>query len=162
VLAVDGDLGAVEILYRRLREQDDARIHPLLVDLSNPSPSQGWAHGERRSLAARGPADVVLALALVHHLALTHNVPLPAVAAWLASLGRRLIVEFVPKSDPQAQRLLRSRADIFTDYHLLGFEGAFAEHFRLLGRELVATTGRVIYHYEAAAPTAPSSNDRVP
>jgi hypothetical protein len=150
----------VEILYRRLREEGEGRIHPLLVDLSNPSPAQGWAHGERRSLAERGPADVVLALALVHHLALTHNVPLPALAAWLASLGRRLIVEFVPKSDPQAQRLLRSRADIFTDYHLLGFEDAFAKHFRLLGRELVAATGRVLYHYEVETPAVSSSPER--
>jgi ribosomal protein L11 methylase PrmA len=148
VVAVDGDAGAVDILFGRLQQEGEGRIHPLLVDLSNPSPSQGWAHAERRSLAQRGPADLVLALALVHHLALTHNVPLPSLAGWLATLGRQAIVEFVPKSDPQAQRLLRSRRDIFSQYHLQGFETAFGAHFDLLRRDPVGATGRLLYHFE--------------
>jgi ribosomal protein L11 methylase PrmA len=161
VLALDGDPGAVEILYARLRNEREGRIHPLLMDLANPSPSQGWAHAERRSLTERGPADVVLALALVHHLAITHNVPLPDLAGWLATLGRRLIVEFVPKSDPQSQRLLRSRSDIFSNYHLQGFEDAFAAHFRLLGREPVGSTGRMLYLYEAGEEVERDSSERL-
>ena len=104
-------------------------ILPLLLDLTNPSPALGWAHRERLSLEERGPADALLALAVVHHLAIGHNLPLERVASFLARLGRHLIIEFVPKSDSQVQRLLRDRPDIFPDYTREGFEAAFRRLF---------------------------------
>ena len=122
---------------------------PLRMDLTNPSPSLGWAHGERDSLAERGPADVVMALALVHHLAISNNVPLPAVADFFRRLGKSLIIEFVPKQDPQVQRLLENRDDIFTNYHQDGFEQAFGEHFSMRESEPVGAEGRVLYLMQA-------------
>lgn len=131
VVAFDLDPAAVERNYRRVRAQGESGILPLLLDLTNPSPALGWAHRERLSLEERGPADVLLALAVVHHLAIGHNLPLERVASFLARLGRNLIVEFVPKSDSQVQRLLRERADIFPDYTREGFEAAFRSFFRI-------------------------------
>ena len=86
------------------------------MDLTNPSPGLGWESEERDSLLERGPCDAALALALVHHLAIGNNLPLPMVARFLARVCRTLIIEFVPKSDSQVQRLLASREDIFPDY----------------------------------------------
>ena len=145
VVAIDGDPSAVERAYRRFAADHESGILPLWIDLANPSPAQGWAHGEWPSLEARGPADVVLALALVHHLAIGNNVPLSQVAAFLSRLGKKVVVEWVPKEDPQVQRLLRSREDVFTDYHEDGFAAAVRQFFDVDERTPVDSTGRVLY-----------------
>lgn len=97
------------------------------------------------SLASRGPVDTLMALALIHHLAISNNVPLERVARYLARLGRQLIIEFVPKRDSQVQRLLASRADIFDDYHEAGFEAAFAQHFEQVERRPIEGSERTLY-----------------
>jgi ribosomal protein L11 methylase PrmA len=145
VIAFDLDPAAVERNYRRVKAEHEPGIFPLLLDLTNPSPALGWAHRERLSLEERGPADVLLALAVVHHLAIGHNLPLERVASFLARLGRHLIVEFVPKSDSQVQRLLRDRPDIFPDYTLEGFEAAFRSCFRVERAVPVADSERTLY-----------------
>lgn len=146
VVAMDLDHGAVERHWRRRRGRP-AAILPLVLDATNPSPDLGWAQRERDGLAARGPADTVLALALVHHLAMGNNVPLPRLAAWLASLGRQVIVEWVPKEDPQAQRLLAARKDVFDDYQEPAFAAAFSRHFRTAERQPITESGRVLYRF---------------
>ena len=145
VIAFDLDPAAVERNYRRVKAESEAGILPLLLDLSNPSPALGWAHQERLSLRERGPADVLLALAVVHHLAISRNLPLERVASFLARLGNSLIVEFVPKSDSQVQRLLRDRPDIFPDYTREKFEAAFRSHFRIERTAPVADSERTLY-----------------
>jgi ribosomal protein L11 methylase PrmA len=145
VIAFDIDPAAVERNYRAVRAADERAILPLLADLANPSPALGWAHRERRSLEERGPADALLALALVHHLAIGRNVPLDRIAEYFARLGRGLVIEFVPKSDGQVQRLLRSREDVFADYHREGFEAAFGRHFRIEAAEPVTGSERTMY-----------------
>jgi ribosomal protein L11 methylase PrmA len=145
VVAFDKDPAAVELHYRALRADPNGKILPLVLDLANPSPAVGWAHDERIAWIDRGPADMVLALALVHHLSIAGNVPLPRIAALFARLGRRLIVEFVPKEDSQVQRLLAHRADVFPDYTREGFEAAFSSHFRIVRRQQVADSHRWLY-----------------
>ena len=86
-MAWDGDAAAVERHYRALQSRGDATVLPLLVDLANPSPAIGWGLRERRSFVERSDADVVMALALVHHLAIGRNVPLSRIAAFLAELA---------------------------------------------------------------------------
>jgi hypothetical protein len=138
-LAFDLDHSAVEANYLRCRDSREANLLPLVLDLVNPSPAMGWANRERQSLEQRGPADVCLVLALIHHLALSNNLPFSLISEWLHKLGRHLIIEFVPKSDPQVRRLLETRPDIFPDYHEAAFLTAFAEHF--LVRESLPVTG---------------------
>lgn len=147
-VSFDIDPSAVEQNYRRCRAEKTTHLLPLVMDLTNPSPSQGWDHSERDSLAGRGPADLVLALALVHHLAIANNVPLPRLAESLARLGKALIIEFVPKDDSQVQRLLASRVDIFPDYTPAGLEAAFAPFFELRQRSAVQESQRLLYWFE--------------
>lgn len=147
-LAFDFDPGAVETNYRAVRSKGEANLLPLLIDLTNPSPAQGWSHLERDSLGGRGPADLVMALALVHHLAIGNNVPLPQVADLFAGLAGWAIVEFVPKEDVQVRRMLAAREDIFSDYHRQGFEGAFGRRFSLLRSQEIEGTERVVYLWE--------------
>lgn len=144
-VAMDIDANAVERNYLIARKENDARLLPLLMDLTNPSPALGWAHQERMSLMERGPADCAMALALVHHLAISNNLPLPMLAETFSRMANHLIVEFVPKSDSQVKRLLASREDIFPDYTKSGFEKAFRERFEILASEPVEGSERTLY-----------------
>jgi len=148
VLSADVDPAAVQRHYRRIVSEGETGILPLWVDLQNPSSDLGWANSERDSLMARTDADAVLALALVHHLAITGNVPLTSIADWLARLGPSLVIEFVPKRDPQVQRLLVSREDVFDDYSKEGFEVAFGRRFEMLERKQGGASRRTIYLYK--------------
>ena len=144
-VAIDSDPAAVEAAYREVGREPTGGILPLVMDLADPSPRRGWAHQERMSLADRGPADAVMALALVHHLAIGNNVPLPAVADWLAELGRWALVEFVPKEDPQVREMLALREDVFPGYTEDGFRGAMGGPFEIVRREPVEPSGRTLY-----------------
>jgi hypothetical protein len=148
-VAFDLDAAAVDRNYAAARREEDDRLLPLVMDLANPSPGLGWDGRERASLADRGPADVTLALALVHHLAIANNVPLPMVMRTLASLGRRAIVEWVPKDDEKVRALLASREDVFPDYTAHGFEAAAGAAFEIEAREQLPESGRVLYLLEA-------------
>lgn len=144
VVAIDADPGAAELHYRRLRTRGDDRIWSVVGDLRTPSPALGWGLAERPSLFDRANADVVLALALVHHLAIGGNVPLDQVATTLARLGPRVIVEFVPKEDPQVRGMLASRRDVFADYSVDGFRTALAPLFAVIGEEPIPETTRTV------------------
>jgi hypothetical protein len=149
VISSDIDPAAVEQNYRQMKGEKTENLLPLLIDLTNPSPSIGWANQERDSFAGRGPADMILALALIHHLAISNNVPLPQLAAFFAKFGKFLVIEFVPKSDSQVQRLLISREDIFPDYTREGFESAFMQNFRMHEAVNVRESERVLYLMES-------------
>jgi hypothetical protein len=144
-IAFDVDPAAVERSYREAVQAGERNLLPLVLDLNNPSSAIGWASEERMSLEERGPADLLLVLALVHHLAIGNNVPLPRIASWLASLGRQLVIEFVPKSDSQVQRLLAAREDVFPNYTQRMFEQAFAQDFDTVDVTPIAGTERTIY-----------------
>ncbi len=154
VVSFDVDPAAVERNYRRVRSEGETGILPLLLDLANPSPAQGWAGRERLSLEDRGPADAVLALALIHHLAIGLNLPLDRIAGYLARLSRALIIEFVPKSDAQVARLLLSRPDIFPSYTKEEFEKAFARYFTINATSRVEQSERWLYSMTATSKPA--------
>ncbi len=148
-ISFDIDPACIEKNYRQCRKEENEFLLPLWLDLGNPSPAIGWAHSERESLLDRGPCDLAMALAIVHHLAISNNTPLPHIAGFLRQACRHLIVEFVPKQDPQVQRLLATRTDVFCDYHQDGFEAAFRQHFDTLRRQSVGADGRVLYLMKA-------------
>lgn len=153
-VAFDIDPAAVERNYRIARGSGETMLLPLVMDLTNPSPALGWANAERPSLGERAGADCVMALALIHHMAISNNVPLAAAARYFAALGKHLIIEFVPKSDSQVRKLLSSRADIFDEYDEAGFERAFQLSYNLLRKVAVEGTGRILYLWERSGPAA--------
>jgi hypothetical protein len=147
-ISFDIDPACVENNYLRVRADQEANLLPLLLDLTNPSPGAGWENRERAALLERGPADAVLALALIHHLAIGNNVPFDRAARFLAAAGRHLLVEFVPKSDSQVARLLVTREDIFDAYTREEFERAFQEVFSIRRRIPLAGSDRLLYSME--------------
>jgi ribosomal protein L11 methylase PrmA len=147
-VAFDIDPAAVEQNYLHLRSNKEDKLLPLVMDFTNPSPGLGWHNRERKSLQDRGPADALLALALIHHLAISNNVPLPLLAEYFAALGRWLVIEWVPKEDSQVQKLLASRLDIFAGYHQQGFETALSEFFTVHEKVPIQESPRTLYLME--------------
>lgn len=145
VVAVDIDPVAVELNYRRSREDGDSIMLPLLQDLTQPSPSLGWQLEERSGLFKRLEVELGLALALVHHLAIGNNAPLPKVCAMLAQAAPAWIVEFPDKEDSQVQRLLLNREDIFVDYNVAGFERALGSFFSIKKKHQITGSHRLLY-----------------
>ncbi|MCW5875264.1 MAG: hypothetical protein KIS85_00145 [Anaerolineales bacterium] len=144
-LSQDYDPAAVEQNYLQVKADQETSLLPLLVDLANPSAASGWANQERLTLVQRGTPDALMALALVHHLAIGNNLPLAHIAEFLASLAPWLVIEFVPKSDSQVQRLLAARKDIFDDYTLDGFAKAFGRKFKIEGQADIAESERTLF-----------------
>ena len=153
VLSFDVDPACVERNYRSAREEKLRSLLPLRLDLVNPSPSQGWAHEERARRAARANADCVLALALIHHIAISNNVPLDKIAAYFAKLAKTLVIEFVPKSDAKVKTLLATREDVFPDYTREGFEAAFRTYYKTLDATPIRGSERVLYLLEGLHDT---------
>jgi ribosomal protein L11 methylase PrmA len=146
VVAMDSDEATVGALYERIRGQH-ANILPLTVDLMNPSPRQGWAQEERRGLGERGPAQFALCLALVHHLAISGNVPFGRIVEWLSTIAEAGVVEFVPKSDPMVQAMLRTRQDVFSSYTQGAFEETLGKHFQINDATRLPKSERTLYQF---------------
>ena len=118
---------------------------PLVRDFTTPSPALGWHNRERQSLTERAPADVLLALALIHHLAISNNVPLPMLAGYFHQLGKWLVIEWGPKEDSQVQKLLASRQENFAEYHQEAFVSSFGELFTIHEKVPVQDSPRILY-----------------
>lgn len=148
-VAYDIDPVAVELNYREVVKGKETAVLPLVLDLANPSPAIGWASAERDSWLARGPVDAILALALIHHLAISNNLPFAMIAQTLHRTCGRLIIEFVPKSDSQVRRLLQTREDVFPGYTQEAFEAEFGRYFALERSVPVKGSERTLYLMKA-------------
>ncbi|MEK6257604.1 MAG: class I SAM-dependent methyltransferase [Planctomycetota bacterium] len=157
VVAMDHDHGCVERLYRSLHEEHSTSILPLCVNLANLSPAMGWRGRERKRLEERGRPDLVLCLGLIHHLVIGHNIPLPEVIDWLASLGGEVVIEFPSKQDAMVQALMRNKRDQYPDYTLAQLELALSRSFEIRDRTTLPSGERTLLHAipKASRPGAP-------
>ena len=144
-ISFDIDPACVEINYLAAAEKGETNILPLFLDLTNPSPGIGWENKERVSFLERGQVDTVLALALIHHLAISNNLPLDRIASFLKKICSSLIIEFVPKSDPKVQKLLTTRKDIFPSYTKEAFESEFSKLFSIQTSVNIRDSERTLY-----------------
>lgn len=152
VVAMDGDWMAVEHLYQREKAASDSKpILPLVVNLADPSPSQGWLGAERKGLAERGNPELTLCLALVHHIVISANIPLGDFIRWLAGLGTSLIIEFVGRDDEMVQTLLANREDQYDDYNPQTFKRLLETHFDVRDHRDLKGGKRRIYFATARA-----------
>jgi hypothetical protein len=146
VVAMDADAPTAELLYRRLREEGERRVLPLVVDVCDPSHGLGWRGRERLALEDRGRPELTLCLALVHHLAITRNVPLAEIIDWLAGLGGEIVLEFPTREDPMVQRLLAAKRDgAHENYGLDHLERLVEEAFVVRRRALLPSGTRVLF-----------------
>ena len=144
-IAFDIDPSAVEKNYLISKNDNDDNILPLICDLTNPSPDIGWNNTERKSLKNRGPVDCAMALALIHHLAISNNLPFSMIAGFFSEICNYLIIEFVPKDDSKVQFLLSSREDIFDNYDEASFEKEFSKFFGIKNKQKITGSQRTLY-----------------
>ena len=134
VVAVDADQDAVDLLYRGVRGGEQRNIVPLVMDLANLSPGQGWAGRERAAFDRRRSPDMVLCLALVHHMRVSANVPLSLYLEWLRSLEATVILEFVGREDEMFRALVENKTEDYADYTAEGFQAEIDKHFTVADR----------------------------
>lgn len=149
VVAADADPQSVERLYQSLRTGQASlrgRILPLVVSVSDPSGGLGWRGAERKPFEVRGHPELILCLALVHHLVISQGIPLPELVRWLTALAPELIIEFVDKSDPMVKRLLRGRRDNYTDYSADVLRECLSESMEIVQTEALECGTRTLFH----------------
>jgi len=146
VVAMDGDWMAVEQLYQAQQGRPDARkILPLVVNVADPSPGQGWKGLERKSLPDRGRPDLTVCLALIHHIVIGANIPMREFVEWLASLGTSLVIEFVGRDDEMVQTLLANKDDQYSDYTPENFQALLGAQFDVRDKRALKGGKRSIY-----------------
>ncbi|MFA6423049.1 MAG: SAM-dependent methyltransferase [Patescibacteria group bacterium] len=144
-ISFDVDPAAVEKNYIESLKKKETFLLPLILDLTNPSKSIGWQNKERMSFIERGPADMAFSLALIHHLAISNNLPFEKIASFYNQICKSLVVEFIPKDDSKVQKLLATRKDIFTDYTQENFEESFSQYFKIIDRKKIKGSKRILY-----------------
>ncbi len=146
VVSIDGDPAAIDQLYRIEKAEGSGKILPLIVDFSNASPNQGWRGAERKSLENRGRPDLILCLALIHHIVISANIPMSEFIDWLAELGGDAVIEFVTMKDAMVQMLLRNRVNQYEDYTAEEFERLASAHYEIAASEELKGGSRKIYY----------------
>ena len=147
VVAMDADHVVIDRFYRSIADTTTrSRILPLVCDLADPSPGLGWRGRERHPLLHRARPDLILCLALVHHLVISRHIPLVELIEWLAGLGADLVIEFVTTDDPKVQHLLRHRSGHDIKYSASVMDTAMANSFEEIHSEPIADGTRILYH----------------
>jgi SAM-dependent methyltransferase len=146
VVAMDADTVAIDRLYQALKTERVGNILPLIVNVTDPSPALGWRNLERKPIDQRGRPDLVLTLALVHHVVIGANIPMAEFMQWLRDLGGELVIEFVTRKDPMVVTLLRNKDDHYADYDEQVFEREVAARFTIAKRQALGSGTRIMYH----------------
>ncbi len=154
VIAIDADPVVMDHLFHAASKSGED-ILPLVMDLANPTPATGWNNAETRSFLdrAQGKFDCVLMLAVIHHLEITHRIPLEEIVALAAKLTKNsVLVEYVGPADPQYRRLLRGRAALHeTENTQENFEAAWPPAFLDHASAPIPTRDRKLHHFHRQA-----------
>ncbi len=146
IIAFDFDLKVIDKAYLYCKK-NNLNILPLYLDFSNPSSNLGWLEKERKSFKTRANFDCILALALIHHLAIAKNIPLTDAIDFLISLAPKGLIEFVPKEDPTVKLMMSLKGDIFPDYTEENFKRILEKKVKIEKIITVSKTNRKIYEY---------------
>lgn len=144
VVATDIDHVAVERLF--LSKDTPDNILPLVQNVADPSPNWGWRNAERSDLQSRSKPDLVLCLALIHHVVITANIPLAEFIDWLAGLTDKLVIEYVSRQDDKVKTLLRNKEDKYQDYSCESLETNLRRHFNILQQQDLNNGDRTLFY----------------
>jgi hypothetical protein len=142
-IAVDGDEPVLDALYRK-----GSPVSIVLSDLTNPSPSQGWAGSERPGLLQRASPDLVVAYGLIHHLIYSASIPPASVLDWLADFGCPVVLEFVSPGDEMVATLTANKleSELHPGRSQSEFEAEVGTRFDTLQTRALGEGVRVLYH----------------
>jgi ribosomal protein L11 methylase PrmA len=151
VVAMDADHLTIERLYHELEKEKSQNILPLVMNLADSSPGLGWRGQERKSMLERGKPDLILCLALIHHMVISANIPLHEFVRWLSEIGASVVIEFPLKEDAMVRHLLRNKDDQYSEYTLPEFEKLISKHFHVQAREELSSQTRVLFFLQPKA-----------
>lgn len=146
VISMDIDYAAIDLNFIKNKQAHKTNIYPMVMDITNPSPALGLGNNERKTLQERSKPDLIIALALIHHLTITCNIPFDMMAAQFHSYGSDLLIEYVDRDDSQFQKLIRNKTETFDHYNRKEFETCFLKYFDLIEKEEITGTERCLYH----------------
>lgn len=147
-ISADFDHYSVNRFYKKIKQQGFQNLYPVILDLSNPSPAIGVNNEERDSFLQRTHCDLVLALAVIHHLAIGKNIGFDKIAQLFATLGKTLIIEFVPKDDEKIRLMLQNKPDVYQWYTKENFLNSFLAFYKLLSEKEISNSGRTLYLFQ--------------
>jgi len=147
VVGVDFDINAISNTYR-MSKKDNFNLLPLFIDLSNPSPNQGWRQLERQGFKERFKCDAAIALAIEHHLIIGKNVPIDEFIDWIIDFGKFGLLEFIPKEDETIKDMLSTKEDIYFDYSQKNFEKELSKKANIINTYTLADSKRILYEYK--------------
>jgi SAM-dependent methyltransferase len=158
VVAIDEDELAVDTLYQRLKSEKSGNVTPLVMQLSNVSPNQGWRGRERKSFETRAKPDLILCLALIHHMIISANIPMQDFLEWLRSFGAAVVLEFVGPDDEMTLRLLKNKRNAYPEYTQDKFESIVRSMFEITDSQPLKEGRRCIYFIQpmSEAPQCPT------
>jgi hypothetical protein len=147
VIAIDSDPSAVGRIWHRASSKG-LDILPLVVDLCRPTPALGWRNFETTAFLdrARHSFDMVMMLAVIHHMLVSERTPLEEILDLASELTTNLLlIEFVEPSDPMFRRLARGRDALYAHLTASYFESACINRFQILRKQPIAESSRTLY-----------------
>lgn len=154
VIVTDIDSNSVGYNYHQVQLNNEGNMLPFVSDILQPAPGLGFNNTERNSLIERlaiyGP-DVTLALAIIHHITLSGNVPFYKSAEFFAKFSKHLVIEFPKRDDSWVESLLvrkREFVNHFDFYNEINFEEEYSQFFQLEKKQAISGTQRVLYHFK--------------
>ena len=145
IIAIDTDYQCIEKFYEQIKSNNVQNILPLVNDIANPSSSIGWRNNERNSLLERINPDIVLMLAIFHHLVINNQIQLNMIVEFLSNLSKWIIIEYVPESDEQFKLMTQNRQGDFVYYSETCFEQGFIIAFDIICKRKILGSERVLY-----------------
>jgi SAM-dependent methyltransferase len=146
VVAIDGDTKAIERLYQRQKKAGATNILPIVMNLGSASPNQGWRGTERKALENRAKPELILCLALIHHIVISANIPLQEFVGWLRDFECEVVIEAVGLGDDMTRMLLRNRVNQYDELEDDTFERILGARFHIVRSEPLKGGMRKIYH----------------
>ena len=146
VVAIDGDAKAIERLFQSQRSKSARNILPLVMNLGNVSPNHGWRGQERKALDQRGKPELILCLALIHHIVISANIPAREFIGWLRDFDAEVVLEWVGPDDAMTQMLLRNRVNQYQELEESNFTKIVAEQFDIVASKPLKGGVRKIFH----------------
>jgi len=144
-ICVDFDHYSINKIYKKSKTLNNSFLYPILMDLTQPSPGIGVNNIERSSFIERTSMDLVLALALIHHLVIGKNLSFDDIAILFSNLGKNLIVEYIPKHDEMIQLMFKSKNDIYHWYNEEAFLNIFKKHYEVIENAEIGKSGRKLF-----------------
>ena len=145
VLAMDADSIAIEKMHQRLKFKE-SNIHPLVMNLENVSPNQGFNSQERSRLESRSNPDLVMCLAIIHHVRLNSNIPCETFLNYLRSLNAEIVIEFVDREDEMVVKLLMNKKEQYADYNIDSFKESTLKFFNIQDTTSIKGGLRTLFH----------------